>query len=133
MESEILDENLTGEAGHRHQAETLEPLAQGSEIDVLALALDIDAQHENLTDGQPFVENVAHDADNRQQQLAGCRVGVLIVEDVLQLVVQDGVREMVGTQELILLIAQLMGLRTVFLCGLLPFLPLLVGHVEKEL
>ncbi len=43
LETEILDENLAGELGHRHQTEALEPLADGDGIDVLAFLTDIDA------------------------------------------------------------------------------------------
>lgn len=106
MESEILYENLAGESCHRHESQAVEPFAQGVVVGVLALLSDRDAEHEYLTDGEPFVEDMTDDAEDGEQQLAVDGAGVLVVEDVLQLVVEHGVRQVVGAQELVFLVVE---------------------------
>ena len=70
------------------------------------------------------------DADDGEQELACGHVGMFIVEDILKLEVEHGVRQMVRTQESVVVG---IGRRLQFLYGLIPYLPLLIGKIQEKL
>lgn len=68
--------------------------------------------------------------DDGEQQLTCRNVGVLIVENILQLMIQGRIRQMVSPEEGVFLTFCLLA---VLLHAFLPKFPLLLGEMQLEL
>ena len=128
--SEQLDEEFSRELCHLREFQTAYPFSNGLIVNPLVVLAQEDAEFRQLADGHTFIKQMAHHADEIHQQLTGGHIGVLVIEDILQSLVEKWVCQTVRTQVFVFFLVVLL----LFLCpivgdGFLPVFLLLLRQM----